>query len=309
MKTTCIINNFNYGQYLEESIESALRQSVPFDEILVVDDCSTDDSRRIVEEKYSGHERIKPIFRRNNGGQLSCFNEGFLHTTGDIVFFLDADDKFKLHYLEEVLTIYKSKPWVDSVFTGFQKFGLQTGTELPAPHDYFIRCSVLITLFDHMYLGVRTSTMSIKKKVLDQILPLQLEEAWRIRADDCLIWGSSIVGASKYFLAKPLAEYRVHGSNHWYGTQSNIEQQLRRSIAMNAYFNYFLHKRAIDESILKGAHLEFRIMPNPSFKLLRKYVKMILLSNIALRYKLKNIIRMLRHYVMREKTDLCRRSG
>jgi glycosyltransferase involved in cell wall biosynthesis len=49
MITTCIIDNYNYARYLLEAIESALSQSVPFDEIIIVDDGSSDCSIEIIE--------------------------------------------------------------------------------------------------------------------------------------------------------------------------------------------------------------------------------------------------------------------
>ena len=44
MKTTCLINNYNYANFLPEAIGSAVNQSVKFDEIIIVDDASTDNS-------------------------------------------------------------------------------------------------------------------------------------------------------------------------------------------------------------------------------------------------------------------------
>ena len=47
MKTTCIINNYNYAQYVEAAIQSVLDQTVAFDEIVVVDSGSTDNTLEI----------------------------------------------------------------------------------------------------------------------------------------------------------------------------------------------------------------------------------------------------------------------
>ena len=80
-----VINNYNYARFLPEAIESALAQTYPHKEIIVVDDGSTDDSRRVME---SYGDRIKPIYKKN-GGQASAMNLGYEAAKGDLIYFLD----------------------------------------------------------------------------------------------------------------------------------------------------------------------------------------------------------------------------
>ena len=74
-----IINNYNYGRYLPKAIDSALAQSYPHTEILVVDDGSSDDSRTVI---ASYGDRIIPVLKQN-GGQASALNAGFAASRGD----------------------------------------------------------------------------------------------------------------------------------------------------------------------------------------------------------------------------------
>src|SRR5437764_1069566 len=83
-----IINNYNYGRFLAEAIESALSQTLPATEVIVVDDGSTDNSPEVI-GRYEG--RIRSIMK-SNGGQASALNAGFGASSGDVVIFLDADD-------------------------------------------------------------------------------------------------------------------------------------------------------------------------------------------------------------------------
>ncbi|MGL5878790.1 MAG: glycosyltransferase family 2 protein, partial [Xenococcaceae cyanobacterium] len=85
-----LINNYNYGKFLPEAIDSALAQTYDRCETIVVDDGSTDNSQEII---ASYGDRIVPIFK-TNGGQASAFNAGFAASSGDIICFLDADDVF-----------------------------------------------------------------------------------------------------------------------------------------------------------------------------------------------------------------------
>jgi glycosyltransferase involved in cell wall biosynthesis len=83
-----IITSYNYGPYLAEAIESALKQTYARTEVIVVDDGSVDASRAII-ARYG--DRIIPILKEN-GGQASAFNAGFAKSSGDVLLFLDSDD-------------------------------------------------------------------------------------------------------------------------------------------------------------------------------------------------------------------------
>src|SRR5215510_4209515 len=89
-KTSCLISNYNYKRYIADAVDSALAQTAPLDEIIIVDDGSTDGSQEFIRDRYY-HPKIQ-LITKENGGQLSCFNEGFRVATGDVIFFLDADD-------------------------------------------------------------------------------------------------------------------------------------------------------------------------------------------------------------------------
>jgi len=87
-----VVVNFNYAQFLQEAVASVLRQTYPAIECVIVDDCSSDGSRAIIEDIRRNHPQIKTVFRHENGGQsLSC-KDGFDVSSGQYIIFLDADD-------------------------------------------------------------------------------------------------------------------------------------------------------------------------------------------------------------------------
>ncbi|MCK9194016.1 MAG: glycosyltransferase family 2 protein, partial [Nevskia sp.] len=91
-----LICNYNYGRYLATAIESALNQTYPAINIIVVDDGSIDNSREIIEGYGS---KISAIFRAN-GGQIAAVNEGLASCEGELVCVLDADDILEPNALE-----------------------------------------------------------------------------------------------------------------------------------------------------------------------------------------------------------------
>ncbi|MBB4379899.1 glycosyltransferase [Bradyrhizobium sp. SBR1B] len=93
-----IITNYNYEEYVGHAIESVLSQTRLPDEIIVIDDGSTDSSRDIIR---SYGERVQSVFQSNQGIR-SVTNSGYASSTGQIVMYLDADDTFYPMAVERV---------------------------------------------------------------------------------------------------------------------------------------------------------------------------------------------------------------
>lgn len=93
-----IIANYNYGHFAAEAIESALRQTVPPDEVLFIDDCSGDNSMEVA-ERYADSIRI--VKNETNMGVVGNFNKAVSLTSGDYICFLGADNRFRSDYVEK----------------------------------------------------------------------------------------------------------------------------------------------------------------------------------------------------------------
>ena len=104
MLASILINNYNYGRYLADAIESALAQTYSNVEVIVVDDGSTDDSNRVL-NAYSG--RIH-VIRKANGGQASAYNAGYYASSGGVLIFLDADDVLQPTALARAMPSFES---------------------------------------------------------------------------------------------------------------------------------------------------------------------------------------------------------
>lgn len=92
--TTCslLIPVYNHAAYLEQCIESAINQVVPFDEIIIVDDCSTDPLVAVWLDKYKNHNSIKVHRNRANIGISATQNHLVSLAKSEFVAFLDCDD-------------------------------------------------------------------------------------------------------------------------------------------------------------------------------------------------------------------------
>ena len=91
-KVSIIMPAFNASKYIKRSIESILKQKYENFELIIVDDGSTDDTKKIIKEYAVKDNRIMPIYSEINQGVSKSRNMGLKVCSGDYVFFIDADD-------------------------------------------------------------------------------------------------------------------------------------------------------------------------------------------------------------------------
>ena len=95
---------YNQGRYIRQALDSVLRQTKQDFEIIVYDDASTDDSRRVI-DGFSG--KVAAYFRPKSH-QLGSHMFGFEQSTGDVIIFLDADDLLEPHVMLEIAKVWRS---------------------------------------------------------------------------------------------------------------------------------------------------------------------------------------------------------
>ena len=113
-----VIPVYNATPYLAEAITSVLGQTCPPDEIIVVDDGSTDGSADIA---HSFGTAVR-CMAQDNHGQAAARNLGVTHSTGDVLAFLDADDLWLPDKLERQLTALAANPQLEAVLGGAENF-------------------------------------------------------------------------------------------------------------------------------------------------------------------------------------------
>lgn len=120
-KISVVITNFEYENYVGEAIESAINQTYKAHEIIVVDDCSYDTSREVL-ERYNKREGVRVIYRKENGGPAAARNEGIASSTGDYFILLDADDRLR-HNAIELLLKEAQRTNAEVVYPDMEIFG------------------------------------------------------------------------------------------------------------------------------------------------------------------------------------------
>lgn len=113
MKISIIIPIYNVAPYVERCLYSALNQSYENIELVLVDDCGTDNSMNIVSEvveKYVGNKKILLFKHEHNLGLSAARNTGIKNATGDYLLFLDSDDEIPLNAVELLLEATNENP-------------------------------------------------------------------------------------------------------------------------------------------------------------------------------------------------------
>lgn len=233
-RVSIIINNYNYGHFLQAAIESALGQTYSNVEVIVVDDGSTDNSSEIL--ATYGDQLLAIV--KENGGQASAMNVGFTHSHGDIVIFLDSDDVLLPNTAQRMADVFDATPDVVKVMYRMEVIdasGKRTGIMKPSRHlplrSGDLRQHVLAFPFDMTWMA--TSGNAFAAEVLHKVLPIP-EDAFPILADYYLAHVTPLFGRI-VFLNTVGAYYRVHGSNNFELSHASINLKTIRQTIIYSY--------------------------------------------------------------------------
>lgn len=99
MKLSVLVVTYNQEKYIAQCLDSILSQNTSFDyEIIVSDDCSTDNTPSIIKKYAAIHSEIKPVFNKKNVGFVCNWKIALSHCVGDYIAILEGDDYWLTDY-------------------------------------------------------------------------------------------------------------------------------------------------------------------------------------------------------------------
>lgn len=237
-----LINNYNYGQFLSDAIDSALNQEYLNVEVIVVDDGSSDNSRDII-EGYG--KQIIAIFK-DNGGQSSAFNAGFHKASGDIICFLDSDDFFETNKVGTIVNAFIDNPECGFIVHKMQYIDNKYNFANVKEHDnqvakYATSGDYRKQIIDGQGLpGLlpATSALCFRKTLLEKFCPIPNE--LKITADNYLK-AAGVMFSPLVLLDHVLSSQRIHGGNAYTNLDRNTKQfrkkvrKINKEIALGLY--------------------------------------------------------------------------
>jgi len=220
-KVSVLIPTYNYAYCLGETIQSVLSQSFTDFELIVIDDCSKDNTDEIM-EKYIGDQRISYYKNPVNLGLVGNWNKCLSYAKGDYIKFLCADDKFRSDLLEKFVHVMEQYPNVSLVVCNKTMFGKSSVTvELPFKNLHKGIDIIYHTLNTKGWLGEPTCVMFRRSN-----LHLGSFKVGLIWLPDWEMWIRQLTVGDCYIIPEPLAYVRNH------------EQQLTKKV-MKYFTNYF----------------------------------------------------------------------
>ena len=294
-----VVTSYNYRAFVAEAVDSALAQTRAAAQVIVVDDGSTDGSAAFLRERYGSDARVT-LLCGENGGQLAAFRRGVDAATADVLCFLDADDRWEPEYLARIGEVYDARRDIDFVFSDIQLFGDETRRMAEADHVVDYGYTAIATYALTCWYGAPTSALSLRadwaRRALD--LPDDALRTWRLSADNCLVYGASLLGARKLFLPTGSVGYRIHGNNGWWSNRGPASTYLNR-LRSRALIAHYARMAGIDDSCIELAKLEFRTKPAPDWKEAKRYARIALRGEASWWKRLERAIAILRHGIRR----------
>lgn len=221
-----VVTSYNYEKYILKTLESIKAQTYKNFEIIVVDDCSVDNSCRIVEDFISDNQDLKITLLKHeiNRGQLAAMIRGLENANGQFISFIDSDDILLPEYAQSHIRVHME---TSVAFTSCQIVEIGENDEVhtinsnASPHcdnleSLFASEKVNFKLlkrkrFGGWYWSPNSSAM-FRKASIELICDYKNTDEWKICPDKFLFNFANLIGGSA-IIYKPLIGYRRHKNN------------------------------------------------------------------------------------------------
>jgi hypothetical protein len=207
-KISVCMATYNGSRFVEEQLASILSQLRAWDEVLVVDDCSTDDTVECVER--IGDPRVRMVRHAVNEHVVRTFEDALRGATGDLLFLSDQDDIWLPNKVERMLAAFEADPSVMIVSSRVEVIN-ERGESIPGGRydcGERFRPGFWSNVFRNYYQG---SAMAIRASLLEHVLPFPVRPSFL--HDVWIGTRNAASGGKTAFLDERLMIYRRHGGN------------------------------------------------------------------------------------------------
>jgi len=286
-KISVIIPTYNRANLLPRAIKSVLSQTFKDFELIIVDDGSNDNTKRIVEEFQKRDSRVKYIWQKNSGGAASPKNNGIKNTQGNYIAILDSDDEWLPEKLQKQLELFENSSNQKKGFVSCHALVINEKSGKKFEYKTPRYKNVLKNILTQDYMG-SGSGMLYKKSVFDNVG--LFDENLKTGQD----WEMRIRLAQKYdfdFVPEPLFKY------YWY--EENITRTVGNLKKVQDYEYILIKHKNLYKKYPKAYSIRLRnigslYLLNNNLKKARKYfVKAIKIAPWYLRSYFNLIISLL----------------
>lgn len=217
MRATVAMATFNGYRYLEAQLRSILGQLGPSDEVVIVDDASTDDTRSLIASLAD--PRVRLIAQAANAGVRASFERALRAARGEVVFLADQDDVWLPGKLDALVVAMQSGAILAlSDACVIDSEGREIERSFQARRGGF-HGSFAATLIKNRYLGC---SMAFRRELLEDILPIPPS----VPMHDMWIGALASLRGRVAYVDRPLMQYRRHGGNLSPARRADLGQML-----------------------------------------------------------------------------------
>ena len=211
---------YNGSKFIKDQLNSIIEQSRKIDEIIICDDCSTDDTVAIINEYIEKYpDLIQLIQNKVNLRSTKNFENAILNCTGDYIFFFFLDDIWDFFKVEKIIAKFEGNNLLEGIFTNgklIDDFNETIPNTDMWDSFYFFEKNLdkpvdLLCLLKHHANMVTGATLCIKKTIVDLILPFPDLTKKKFYHDE---WIALILASrnSLDYINEHLISYRIHSS-------------------------------------------------------------------------------------------------
>lgn len=238
-KVSVVLCSYNGSLYIEKQLDSILKQTYPIDEIIIVDDCSKDSTREILEEYQKRNNIIKLFFNEKNLGSNKSFKNAISLASNDYIVLSDQDDIWFTNKIEKQIKAIKSdntKPLL--VFHDLSLIDENGKTVFPSfwkLHGFFAESFNFKKLF--VFNIVTGCTCLINKAMKDELMLCNMEN---IIMHDYLIALIAYGFGEPIFINEQLMYYRTHSNSVTIKEKNTFFDRVKGLVSRVRNRNYLL---------------------------------------------------------------------
>jgi len=235
VRLSIIMPNYNHGQFLRSRIESILEQLTDEDELVVVDDASTDESASIIGKYASKDSRVRLIQNGQNMGPAKSANIAIEHAKGEYVAWLASDDIMLPGFVKQNMAILQKNPKIGIVCSSFVEWDdrfpsetVQYEPQLNVDNPQVFSPSIITQVFWNTNFWIPGNTAITKRS---HILKYGLFNSSFGHLCDWFLFHTIALYEGAAYIPSPLALFRKN--NQSYSSQSRNHLVKKRMIEKN----------------------------------------------------------------------------
>ena len=225
-----VVASYNHAEYLKRRMDSLINQTYKDIEILVIDDCSTDESVEVLRE-YETHPKVNLIIREKNGGWVAVSNQGVEILSGEFVIFANCDDSCDSQIIQRLVSSMNRNPTAGIAFCRsmmIDKFDRVVGDDYAVREksfrercigDTFIGRDEMYRFLLHSCVIPNLSAALIRRTCFDSVGGLTSD--YRVCSD----WDLFFKIANDFdfsYVAEPLNHFRQHSATIRSATKGRV---------------------------------------------------------------------------------------